>query len=234
VVVVDVPITPGAIKFMDTMTSVGSSVGTLDPDDVSDGMYELGRRNKANMKESWSTFKEHALDIAITATSPAAAGSEQLGVVRRVGGVMEGKKLAQLPLAALYAMLTLMCMVAFAAIYYPKMYAPVLFDKAKAKLVEYKVAEKAASAATKLKDKSLEAYEVAKSSDLAAKGSDYLAKGKEKTSEAYEKANVALSNSAVANAIAEKTSNATSVVRSKVAAKLVELKGGVPPVESSV
>ena len=117
-VVVDVPITPGAVKFMDTMTDVGSRVGTLAPDDVSDGMFELSRRCSRTMKQTFGAFKDHALDLAITATTEPTIGSEQTAVWRRVSRKTEWRKLIQLPVAALYAMLTLLCVVTFAMIYF--------------------------------------------------------------------------------------------------------------------
>ena len=173
------------------------------------------------MKQSFGSFKEHALDLAITATKEPAIGSEQVAIWQRVSRKTEWRKLIQLPVAALYAVLTLVCMVTFAVIYYPKLYVPVLYEKAKAKFVEYEVADHAA----KLKEKSTEVYKVARDSELAAKGSEYLEKGATHVSEMCERANVAITNSAVANAIVENSAAATSAIRSKVASELVKLKG---------
>ncbi|EOD05579.1 hypothetical protein EMIHUDRAFT_453643 [Emiliania huxleyi CCMP1516] len=190
-VIVDVDLaTPGAAKFMDTLSDVGSRVGGLGSDDVSDGMYELSRRCGSTMKSSLIAFKEHALDIAIAATSDPPPDQQQLG---------------QLPMALLFAIFTLFCTVAFAVIHFPKKYAPALLHKAKAKAIEYKVYDGAKAAASRLKLASTSAYHSA--SEAAA---PHLAKGMEKAAELYEKTSSTIASSPVASAALEKGLVATS------------------------
>ena len=80
-VVVQQAPTPGAVKFFDTVQGVGSQVSGLAPDDISDGMYELSSRCSAGMKDNFTIFKTHALDLAVTACSDAPEGQvrPQLG-----------------------------------------------------------------------------------------------------------------------------------------------------------
>jgi len=219
-VIVDVDLaTPGAAKFMDTLSDVGSRVGGLGSDDVSDGMYELSRRCGSTMKSSLIAFKEHALDIAIAATSDPPPDQQQVGAVRRAYNKAEMAKLGQLPMALLFAILTLFCTVAFAVIHFPKKYAPALLDKAKAKAIEYKVYDGAKAAASSLKQASTSAYYSA--SEAAA---PHLAKGMEKAAELYEKAASTIASSPVASAALEKSLVATSQVRARIAAELLKLK----------
>ena len=49
-------------------------------------------------------------------------------------------------LAALYALCALLCFVTFAAVYYPKMYAPLLLEKTRSKFIEWHVTEHAQTA----------------------------------------------------------------------------------------
>jgi len=219
-VIVDVDLaTPGAAKFMDTLSDVGSRVGGLGSDDVSDGMYELSRRCGSTMKSSLIAFKEHALDIAIAATSDPPPDQQQVGAVRRAYNKAEVAKLGQLPMALLFAIFTLFCTVAFAVIHFPKKYAPALLHKAKAKAIEYKVYDGAKAAASRLKLASTSAYHSA--SEAAA---PHLAKGMEKAAELYEKTSSTIASSPVASAALEKGLVATSQVRARIAAELLKLK----------
>ena len=218
-VVVDVPATPGAKKFMDTMSDVGSKVSTLAVDEVSDGMHELARRCTKNMKESFATFKEHSLDLAIVVSRDPPANSSRWKLLK---GQAEVTKVAMLPVAAVYAVLAMLCFIAFATIYYPKLYGPKLYEMAKAKFVEYKVAEHATDAAVKLREMSAAAYETAAASELASKVT-------EKASTAF----VAVTEHPTVATVAAKTGEVTSTVRAKLADELVKLRGA-PPAEAVV
>ena len=133
-VVVDVEPSPGAVKFISTVGEAGSTLATLGASEVSDGMLELSRQSTKNMKDSFGTFKTHLLDLAVTATSDAPNGQKSW---KLAASQAEWRKLADLPLAALYAVIALACLCAFAVIYYPKQYGPLLLDKAKTKFIEW-------------------------------------------------------------------------------------------------
>jgi len=213
--------TPGAIKFMDTMTDVGSKVGKLAPTDISDGMYELSCRLSDGMKSSYSTFSTHALDLAIIASSDPQAEQTRMGALRQQ---VDGKKLAMLPVAAMYAMVAAVCMVIFAVIYYPKLYGPKLFELAKAKVVEHKIDQHALTAVNKLREKSAEAYAAARSSEVTAKGLDYLGKANSRAYAAYS----AAASTPIATTFANKSSELAEKGRAKLAEKLVALRDGAP------
>ena len=134
VVVIDVEPSPGAAKFINTVSKAGSTLATLGASEVSDGMLELSRQSTMHMKDSFSTFKTHSLDLAVTATSDAPNGQKSW---KLAASQAEWRKLADLPLAALYAVIALACLCAFAVIYYPKQYGPLLLDKAKTKFIEW-------------------------------------------------------------------------------------------------
>jgi hypothetical protein len=220
IVVVDVEPSPGAVKFLGTVSEVGQNLSTLEAADVSDGMFELSKRCSKDMAQSFTTFKEHALDLAVTATSEAPPGGE--GRLRTMARQAELRKLAGLPLAALYAVFALCCLCAFAVIYYPKRYAPMLYSQAKTKMLEYGVDQKAAAAAELAKAYTSKAYETATKSEIAAKSAETLGK-------AY---TTVVTNPSVA-AVAGKTGEAADQLRSKLAEKLVELKGAQQPVSAA-
>lgn len=155
---------PGAVKFIGAMSEVGSTVSTLGSDDVSDGFHHLAQRCGANAMEAGATFKSHSLDLAIAATTDHPDDSRHS--LRVALSKAEARKLIAGPAAVLYAVLAMICLVAFAVVYYPKQYAPKLYEAAKTKLVEYKVIEKATDAAMVVKAKTAVAFEAAASSEV--------------------------------------------------------------------
>jgi len=219
--------TPGAVKFVDTITEASLKVGSLAPEEWSDGMYEISRRSSSSMKSSWSTFSTHALDLAIIVTTEQAPEQSKWKELKQQA---EGKKLAMLPVAAFYAVVTAVCLIIFATIYYPKLYGPKLYQLAKAKLVEYKITEHASTAATALAAKSTEAYTAARSSTVTAKGLDYLSKAGEQASAAYQ----AASSAPAVVKLAEKSSEIAEKGRAKIAEKLVALRDGEPTRQAPV
>ena len=76
-VIVDVEPSPGAAKFFNTVGEASSTLSTLNSDEVSDGMLELSKRCKNDMKSSFDTFKTHALDVAVVATSTPPSADER-------------------------------------------------------------------------------------------------------------------------------------------------------------
>jgi len=223
VFVVDVDPTPGAAKFISTVSEAGSTLATLGASEVSDGMLELSRQSTTSMKYSFEGFKNHALDLAVTATSDAPEGEQGWKCAARQA---EWRKLAQLPLAAFYAVMALICLCAFAVIYYPKQYGPMILDKARTKLIEWHLDEKATQAKTLVGTYGAQAYEAAASSQIAAKGAETIGK-------AY---TTVVSQPAVV-AISAKTGEAAEQLKKKVAEKLVELReanGSSSPVGGSV
>lgn len=218
-VIVDVEPSPGAAKFFHTVGEASSTLSTLNSDEVSDGMLELSKRCKNDMKSSFDTFKTHALDVAVVATSTPPSADERAWKLALKQ--TEWRKLAQLPLAALYAIFALACLCAFAVIYYPKQYGPQLYSKAKEKLIEYQVQEKAEIAGAFIQVHANSAYSAAANSQIAAKAAEQAAKAAEAATEAAKKA---AENPAVA-AAAAKAAEAAEIARQKVAEKLVELKG---------
>ena len=226
-VVVDVEPSPGAAKFFGTVSAAGEHLSTLNSDEVSDGMLELSRRCKNDAVASFDTFKTHALDVAVVATSAPASADEKAWKLALKQ--TEWRKLAQLPLAAMYALFALFAVCAFAVIYYPKQYGPQLYDKAKTKVIEWQVVEKAEVAGVFIKTHASTAYTVAANSGVAAKGAEVASKAAESASEAVAKATA---NPAVAGALA-KASETAELARAKVAEKLVELKGGAAPRSAS-
>lgn len=212
VIVVDVEPSPGALKFLGTVSEVGEKVSSLEATDVSDGMMELSKRCTKDCKESWLTFKDHAFDLAITATSDAPGDQ---GRLRRAAQQAEWRKLAGLPLAAMYCVFAMCCLCAFAVIYYPKMYAPALYNKCKTKFLEYGVDQKAIAAAAIAKSKAKLAYDTAANSEIAAKSAETIGT-------AY---TTVVTHPTVA-ATASRVGEVTDDLRSKLASKLVEIKGG--------
>ena len=136
IIVVDVEPSPRAAKFIGTVEKAGAELRTLESDDVSDGMLHLSKKCTANMKESFVAFKEHALDLGIAVTSEPAPEDGRLKAMYRTS---EFKKVAQLPVAMFYAIAALLCLITFAAIYFPKMYTPMLVEKVRGKFIEYEV-----------------------------------------------------------------------------------------------
>ena len=142
------------------------------------------------------------------------------GRLRTVARETEGKKLLQLPLAALYALCALLCFVTFAAVYYPKMYAPLLLEKTRSKFIEWHVMEHAQTAQATIVQTASSAYVAASESQAYAKGTEYVTAGVSKASEAYTQA---VSNPAVAQGLAKST-EAASTLRSKVSDELLKLR----------
>jgi len=224
VVVVDVEPSPGAVKFLGTVTNAANQLSTLESSDVSDGMLELSKRCSSSMHESFSSFKEHALDLAIVASAEAPPAE---GRWRGIAKQAEPAKLAQLPLAALYAVCALLCAMAFAVVYYPRMYGPLLVEKAKSKFIEYHVAEKAGQAKVAVVTYAGQAYSAAASSNAAAEAKKYAAVGSSKASSAY----ASVVASPAVQAISAKSGEAAAQVRGKVVEQLVKLRG---PAASSI
>ena len=144
IIVVDVEPSPRAAKFIGTVEKAGAELRTLESDDVSDGMLHLSKKCTANMKESFVAFKEHALDLGIAVTSEPAPEDGRLKAMYRTS---EFKKVAQLPVAMFYAIAALLCLITFAAIYFPKMYTPMLVEKVRGKFIEYEVCMRVGAAA---------------------------------------------------------------------------------------
>ena len=181
-------------------------------------MLELSKQCNASMKQSFAVFKEHALDVAIVASGETAPEGGRLRSVMRQA---ELKKLAQLPLAGLYAVAALLCLITFAAIYFPKLYGPVLLDKARTKFIEWHVAEKAAVAKEAIVDASSKAYTAASSSELAAKGVEYVHAGYGKAAEAYS----SVAAVPAVQAMTVKGDEAMGQLRSKLSTELHKLRG---------
>jgi hypothetical protein len=221
VVIVDVEPSPGALKFLGTVSNVGNQLSTLETSDVSDGMLELSKTCTSSMKSSFSTFKEHALDLAITASSDSTADEGRLRTVYRQS---EFVKLVQLPLAGMYAIAALLCLITFAAIYFPKLYAPVLINKARTKFIEWHVAERASEVSSSVVDYSSRAYTAAASSQIAAKATETASVGYAKAAEAY---TTVASNPAVV-AVSAKSGEAASQVRAKLSTELQKMRGNSP------
>ena len=217
IVVVDVEPSPAAMKFIGTIKATGEQLGSLESTDVSDGMFELSKQYTKSAKDSFAEFKEHALDGAVVIT---AAEAPEEGRWRTVAKQTDWRKVAQLPMAAIYAIIALVCVVTFAAVYYPKMYGPVLLGKAKAKFIEWQVAEKVGVAKEAIVDASSKAYTAAASSDLAAKGTEALAVGREKAATAY----TTVMAQPVVQAATTKSGAVAEQLRAKVADELVKLR----------
>ena len=115
----EVGITPEAAKFIDTIETVTGVVGNIGSSEVSDGMLELSRRRTEDMRTSFSVFKDHSLDLAITACGD---DTEGRGRLRRVAAEAQWRKLLAGPFAAAYAIMALVCLMMYAAVYFPKLY----------------------------------------------------------------------------------------------------------------
>ena len=116
----EIGITPHAAKFIDTIDTVTGVVGNIGSSEVSDGMLELSRRRTDDMRASFNTFKDHSLDLAITAC---ADDTEGRGRLRKVAAEAQWRKLLAGPFAAAYALMALLCLMMYAAVYFPKLYA---------------------------------------------------------------------------------------------------------------
>jgi len=227
-VVVDVGPSPAAAKFLGTMGTVGEELSTLESEQVGEGMFELSKRFQQSTKESWQTFSEHALDVALVATSAEAPDDGRLRGVLKATSV---KKLACLPLAGVYAIVALLCLMSFACIYYPKMYAPVLIDKARNKFLEYEVASRAQAAKERIVDVSTEVYTKAAASQLGEKSKEAMEVVTAKATEVYS----TVASQPVVQAVAAKSGEAASQLRAKIADELVKAKAAQPAaVQSAV
>ena len=78
-----VDISPEAAQFFEKIGTVSSAVGEIGRRDVSDGMLEISRRRTEDMRASFSTFKDHSLDLAITVCGEEAVGDGRLRAVAR-------------------------------------------------------------------------------------------------------------------------------------------------------
>lgn len=145
---------------------VGGRLATLGTSEVRDGMWTLARRYADDSKGRLESFKEHALDLAQTATSPAPEGSSVIGSLRKE---VRWGQVAQLPIGALYALLAVIFLTVFAAVHFPQKYLPIGVAYTKKKLVEYKVQEKSTAAALALKTHAQTAFKAAADSPQAAK-----------------------------------------------------------------
>lgn len=145
---------------------VSGRLSTLGTSEVRDGMWTLAQRYADDSKVRLESFKEHALDLAQTATSPAPDGGSVVGALRKE---VRWGQVAQLPLGALYAMLALLFLTVFAAVHYPQKYLPIGIAYTKKKLVEFKVQEKSTAAALALKTHAQTAFKAAAESPQAAK-----------------------------------------------------------------
>jgi len=221
--VVDIPISPGADRFINTMSECGSAVGNLGNKDLSEGMLELSHRSTTEMKRCYGVFKRHTLDVAVTIFK--AAPSEE-GRMRSAVRKTEVFKLLALPAAAVYGMMAVLCAMFFAVFFY----GPVAWGKAKSKMIEWRAGEHAAvaaghaaSAATIVQQSATSAYEAAASTSMAKQGGEYLEQAQKHASTAYvAAASVAESVAAnsVVQAVASKGSEAADGVRSKVSEQL--------------
>jgi hypothetical protein len=186
--------------------------------DVSDGMFELSKKCSKHMQESFCGFKEHALDLAVTACRDPPPEKRTWRVVAQQ---TDWKKLVQLPLAGLYAVMAFLCLTAFAVIYYPKQYGPLVYDKTKSKLTEWQVADRAEKARSTAEDYLSQTYSAAASSDIAAKIAEKGTAAAAAAGEAF----TAASANPVVEQVATKTGEAAAQLRSTLAEKLNELKG---------
>lgn len=190
-------------------------------------MWELSNQSMGLMRESFATFKTHALDLAIVAsTDPPTENQRAWRVAMKQA---EWRKLGALPLAAMYAIVSMLCACIFAAIYYPKKFAPVLMGKAQDKLIEYRVSERISTAAGILQTHAVAAYATASRSSIGVKAAEAASVGITKASGAYR---TAVDHPMVSSLVA-KGADATSQVRTKVAAELIKLRGDGPAVTDS-
>jgi len=141
----------------------------------------------------------------------------------------EWRKLGALPLAAMYAIVSLLCACIFAAIYYPRKFAPVLLGKAQDKLIEYRVSERISTAVATLQTHAVSAYTAAARSSIGVKATEAASVGLTKASGAYRTA----VDHPMVSSLAAKGADATSQMRSKVAAELIKLRGDAPAVTTS-
>ena len=220
-VVVDVGPSPAAQKFLGTMGTVGEELSALESEQVSDGMYELSKRFQKSTQESWQSFSAHALDVALVATSEEAPAE---GRLRGLVAATSVKKLALLPLAGVYAIVALLCLMSFACIYYPKMYAPVIIDKARSKFLEYEVSKRAQEAKEKIVEVSTDVYAKAAASQVGEKSKEAIGVVSAKATEVYS----TVAAQPVVQAVAAKSGEAASQLRAKIADELVKAKAAQP------
>jgi len=215
--IVTVSPSPGAEKFIGAMSTVGEQIGSLKPTDWSDGLYELSMRMKGNMKSSFVDSKHHVLDLAVVATSERAEGESTARAVYRASSA---KQLLKMPLAAVYALMCLVCMVVFASVHYPLKYYPVVLKTVKAKAIEYQVAAKAKGAFGVVKGKLVEGYGTAAASSYGVAAAEKLSVASKHATAAYEVA--------AGSAIAAKASEAGSKLNENMRAELLKLRGADP------
>jgi len=212
-VAVSIPPSPGAVKFMGTMSTVGKELSTLQADDVSDGLYEYAQQYKTSMLTNFGDFKGHALDLGVVAFADEPEGGSRRSALSKA---VSGRELVKLPIAGIYAVLALLFVVMFGVVHLPKKYGPIAYAKAKDKMVEYKVYEKMAEAKSA-------AVEKIRPTLAQAKESPQLAMVQEKLKVAQEKAGSAYA-AAASSAAAAKMAEYSEQLRGKIGSELVKLR----------
>ena len=97
----------GAERFFQTMGAVGATLSTLTADDAAAGFKSLGDHEKEVAITRWDGFKSHAAAI------------DRTNGWRGVRDTADGAQLANLPAAAAHALLAMLFVVLFAAVFYP-------------------------------------------------------------------------------------------------------------------
>ena len=113
------------------MSKVTDELTALEATDVSDGLYEYSLSYKESMRSKFADFKEHTLDLAlVTFADPEEGVSRRSALAKTVSG----KELLKLPLAGVYALLALLCIIMFSVVHFPRKYAPIAYAKTKEKV----------------------------------------------------------------------------------------------------
>jgi len=199
---------------MSTMSTVGAELGTLGKAEVVDGMYTYSQHFKNGMTSKFDDFKTHTLDLALIAfAEPEPGVSKRSELSKQV----RGRELLKLPIAGVYALMSLLCIIVFAALHYPSIYAPLAYAKSKDKVIEWRVVERALEYKTAATTKIADTYTVAKSTPAGQQAMEKMSAALTATVQAYE--------SAANSALAAKSADAADKLRGKIGAELLKLRG---------
>ncbi|KAL1522785.1 hypothetical protein AB1Y20_017757 [Prymnesium parvum] len=130
---ISIPASPGAAKFMGTMSKVTGELSTLETNDVSDGLFAYAKQSKDAARANLMDFKDHILDIGVVLFSDEC---RENGLSRRAAlrQTISGKKILKLPAAGLCALLALVFIVLFSVLHFPRKYVPIGYSYTKAKV----------------------------------------------------------------------------------------------------
>lgn len=224
---------PGASKFFSSVSESSEKLGELSSNDVSEGMLELSKRYQRTAKSEFGEFRSHALHLGIQACKPPEGTTASTALWKEVKGTV----LLKMPGAALWGMISLFFLALFAMVYYPSIYLPKAKDATKAKLIEWKVKERALEYTATAREGCGKAYAAASSSAVATKGVEYATVAREKIGKAYETVSthpVTIKGAELTAVPRAKASEAFEAMRVKAADKLSQIRDQVPEPSAQV